>query len=439
MLESAVIAQLLCFGIAVLLVQRTDPASARVYHPTIFLGAIYLAYSLGPLFLPERVLLVRSLARFEVVQLTGMLGIVMGLAFARIRSLSSPALRLRETGAVVRKPTTVRSWVVVLAVVVLFLLAIGRYLGGIEKILMEGYGTGTVETELDTLALSAAYLMPVGVLGAVLLVEGASAPFWVGAGVFFSVNLLAGQRNVVLMLLSVIISYSALRRGRANYVRVVLVCIIGFVVFMLTGVYRQYGMRGLTAFVEVLRSGGVALLNPSGQELNTAFNVWSLYDSAADRAFDAWARGRSYFFAVVGFVPRLIWPGRPISIANEFSNRFAERAEGLGFSPNVEALINFGQLGPMLVGTAISYLLTRIYERGAVYGRSPIALCVYGVMPFFIFNWNRIDFAVAFKMTALLAICLRVGFALLGANEEVKRASDSDSGLSAVVLKRDKL
>jgi oligosaccharide repeat unit polymerase len=426
-LTLAVASQIIVYATACLAISRIDRSWRRLYHPFVLVGGIYLAYSLGPLFLPDRLLLQATLERFEVVQLIGMLGLAGGaiLAHARDRGLDQNQVDVDQP--VVAAQGKWRLPLVVGAVTAFFLIAVRVFLGGVQKVLMEGYLTGSAETAGDTIILSLAYLLPVGVLGAAYLVYGARRSVIAGSAVFLAVNFMAGQRNIVLMLGSVLLACAAFRLRRMSYRRLAAWSAVGFVVFMLTGVYRQYGLRGIDVFWRVVQSDGASLLNPSSQELNTAFNVWSIYDAAADRDFSNLARGRSYLLGVVGVTPRILWPSRPLTVGQEFAIRFAGPSEGLGFSPNVEAIINFGLGGPIIVGGILSYLLVRLYRAGPVERRSLLALCGYAGLPFFAFNWNRIDFAVAFKMALLLALFMRLGLWMLSARFAA-RASPSLGG-----------
>lgn len=76
--------------------------------------------------------------------------------------------------------------------------------------------------------------------------------------------------------------------------------------------------------------------------------------------------GESYLVnPIVTFIPREIYPDKPISMANSFLKKFfgSKKMIGFAYTPVSEAFVNFGALGPMFIyaifGGIISYIQNR--------------------------------------------------------------------------------
>lgn len=73
--------------------------------------------------------------------------------------------------------------------------------------------------------------------------------------------------------------------------------------------------------------------------------------------------GESYIvYPILTFVPREIYPEKPISLANSFIKKFygSRHLMGFAYTPVSEAFINFGVMGPFLIYLLIGYILSFI-------------------------------------------------------------------------------
>jgi hypothetical protein len=97
-------------------------------------------------------------------------------------------------------------------------------------------------------------------------------------------------------------------------------------------------------------------------------------------------------------VPRAWWPNRPDNPAIAFSRLYFntnELTEGLGFSPVLEAYLNFGEFGIIVVFALFTVAITILFDQKKLSLRG-ILLAAFA-LPIMI-NWNRIDTSTAFKM-----------------------------------------
>ena len=69
--------------------------------------------------------------------------------------------------------------------------------------------------------------------------------------------------------------------------------------------------------------------------------------------------GLSYLRGFFIFVPRFLWPDRPLDLSEEYARNTISRwqpGQGMGFSLMAEAFLNFWWLGPVLQYLMIGYL-----------------------------------------------------------------------------------
>jgi hypothetical protein len=138
--------------------------------------------------------------------------------------------------------------------------------------------------------------------------------------------------------------------------------------------------------------------DPLRGELGASFSVYQKLPAVS--AGEDLQMGRTYTIdSAINLVPQQIWRSRPPSPAVKFSivyygTEFLE--SGLGFSPLVEAIMNFSRVGilPIFAFTAILFVSVDRWARRS--GRVGILIaCI--LLPSIV-NWNRIDFAATTKM-----------------------------------------
>lgn len=102
--------------------------------------------------------------------------------------------------------------------------------------------------------------------------------------------------------------------------------------------------------------------------------------------------GSSYLYALVAWVPRVIWPNRPNDLAQEFAFEHIPNWQpgmGLGYSLLAEAYLNFGMTGVFFQYFGIAFGLGRLwrglYNLFARYGATPywrasLAVTYFGIL-----------------------------------------------------------
>lgn len=206
--------------------------------------------------------------------------------------------------------------------------------------------------------------------------------------------LLRGSRNFTIM--TVLPIAAIIMYGRPIPVlKALSFVVISFVVFQFLAYARNFGVNDLSA-MSTLELSDFA---PDNSELVTSFNVYTLYDQIGhyyERKY-----GQSYTVdAIINLVPRFLWRDRPYSISEDFTRAYLNSeivTEGFGFSPMVEAIINFGFWGIPLVFLIAAYFICHLSAYLVKRGTYTAVLSWAMLIPFVI-NWNRIDFSTTSKM-----------------------------------------
>lgn len=213
--------------------------------------------------------------------------------------------------------------------------------------------------------------------------------------------LLRGSRNFTIMTvlpIAAIIMYGR----RIPVMKSLLIVSVSFIAFQFLAYARNFGVNDISA----MKSLEISDFAPDNSELVTSFNVYTLYDQIGH--YYGLKYGQTYTIdALINLVPRFLWRNRPYSISEDFTRVYLNSevvTEGFGFSPMVEAIINFGFWGIPLVFFAAAYfvcfLSNSLVKRGTY-----TSLLSWAMMIPFVINWNRIDFSTTSKMY-LIFVCL---------------------------------
>jgi oligosaccharide repeat unit polymerase len=206
--------------------------------------------------------------------------------------------------------------------------------------------------------------------------------------------LIRGSRNFAIM--TVLPIAAILMYGRSiPVIKSLIIVSISFVAFQFLAYARNFGVNDLSAMSGL----EVRDFAPDNSELVTSFNVYTLYDQIGH--YYEMKYGQTYTVdALVNLVPRFLWRNRPYSISEDFTRVYLNSDvvnEGFGFSPMVEAIINFGFWGIPFVffvaGYFICFLSSLLVKRG-----SYTSLLSWAMIIPFVINWNRIDFSTTSKM-----------------------------------------
>jgi hypothetical protein len=222
------------------------------------------------------------------------------------------------------------------------------------------------------------------------------------AGAFAAQFILRGNRNAFLILVLPLVGV-ALRRQRLK-VKVLICCVlVGWLTFYSIGIVRNWGFGQ----VEVSRFS-LTGFDPLSGEFGTMYSVYQKYDSLLlDYPLQY---GSTYVWApLVNLVPREVWQERPFTIAQEASVVYrgtGALTDGIGFSPVVEVLLNFGPYIVLPAFCIIAFTLA-VAERVSRY-RNSSGVWWMVLIPMAV-NFCRIDFATVTKMYLLhLAVAVAI-------------------------------
>ncbi len=234
--------------------------------------------------------------------------------------------------------------------------------------------------------------------------------------------LIRGSRNFAIMALlpaAAIVLY-----GRSIPVfRATALVVVTFVAFQFLAYARNFGINNVAR----MSSLELADFAPDNSELGTSFNVFSIYDQIGhyyDRKY-----GSTYTIdALINLIPRGLWKNRPYSMSEDFTRAYLNSenvSEGFGFSPIVEAIVNFGYWGIPFVFLIAAYFVCSLSDFLLSRG-SYSALLSWAMMIPLIINWNRIDFSTTSKMY-LIFFSLFISYDLISVRYFKQRSSANRS------------
>ena len=266
------------------------------------------------------------------------------------------------------------------------------------------YGAG--ENSGDNATLIDTLLVPFAIAAVLHYLYAARTGAVKGAGVtlikmmcfaLFAMFFAQGHRNLMLYLG---LSALALRLYRRP-VRLGIFAILMIVSVMglyAIGIVRNWGWTQIDE-VAIAESA----FDPLHGELGTPFSVFDKLQEG--RGDDSLLMGRTYTLdSVVNLVPQQLWRDRPPSPAVQFSRNYFgtdDLPSGLGYSPVIEALINFSIYGIVVVFAITTVLFIRLDQW--LRRQSRIGVLISCLLLPTIVNWNRIDFAASSKMFLIYA------------------------------------
>ncbi len=206
--------------------------------------------------------------------------------------------------------------------------------------------------------------------------------------------ILRGSRNMVTILGLPVIA-AIYNNKRLSVIKTIAVGFaISILFYMLAGV-RNIGLSNASRgdFVEAVK-----MIDPMNGEFGTSYGVLDHALGFSDS--ENLLLGKSYTVDLaLNMVPRSWWPNRPDNLAVAFSKRYFNTdllTEGLGFTPVLEAYLNFGQFGIIVMFAMFFGIVTILEDRRQLSDIRGIMLMAFA-LPMLV-NWNRIDMSTAFKM-----------------------------------------
>lgn len=216
--------------------------------------------------------------------------------------------------------------------------------------------------------------------------------------------LFGGNRNLGMMI-AISLMWSKFFRKKFNFFKLIPILFIGLILTSVTAIGRQYGLINYI-------SGNVTVpydivieyvLSVSNGEFGTMARVMDF-----NREFKFHLNtfpGYSYFVdPLVTLIPTVLWESRPHTVAVEFTKQYwgslGEGTEGLGFSPILEAKLNFSFLWPLIfmhISSVLKFLELYISLKS-----KNIYYYLFGSISAVSLNFFRIDFAITFKFAFLV-------------------------------------
>ena len=196
-------------------------------------------------------------------------------------------------------------------------------------------------------------------------------PFFLSIFFVLFINLIIGERGTLLVAMVVfILAYTIKRRiTRINFSYVLLLSLL-YVCFNALTLLREKSVeyKGIGNFLETYEDRLYRLMNPANTEFGSpALNYRIFIDKKPDNY--NYKLGQTYTEISTAFIPRYIYPNKPIGIIYEFRNQyFPERKEmgstaGTGFSSLLEAYMNFGYFGPFFIYLIFLFFLIYMESR----------------------------------------------------------------------------
>jgi hypothetical protein len=224
-------------------------------------------------------------------------------------------------------------------------------------------------------------------------------------GIFSLFFLVRGARNMSGMMVIPIIGVYLYAKP-IKILNLILPCLGIYLILCAVGFIRNWGF----AQIEDVKMQ-VEIFDPLGQEFGTNYNVFTKWKEG--RQDKALLFGKSYTRDVlINIVPRRLWLNRPPGLAAQFSMEYFKKSavkelpSGLGFSPVVEALMNFSYIGIVPIFAVFSYLIILIeywfMQKGAW------GIACYAFMIPMVINWNRIDMATTVKIFMIFFVVSKV-------------------------------
>ena len=217
---------------------------------------------------------------------------------------------------------------------------------------------------------------------------------------FVTYYLIRGGRNLILILfLPIILMVFRDKIVKTRYIFLT-ICIL-YVFSMLMGAMRNFGIIYLNDFsIE-----NYTFFDPLNQELGVGYSVISKYNEMPNSGYYF---GKTYTYNIISnLVPSFVGLEKSPGPAIDFSMRYFEVSnvkdlkEGLGFSPVLEALMNFSVFGVFfmffIIGSGIS-----LFQQWIAKFSYFKALGAYLFLAPMVINFNRIDLATVVKMYLVL-------------------------------------
>ncbi len=207
------------------------------------------------------------------------------------------------------------------------------------------------------------------------------------AFILFHVSL--GDRRDFLPMLLFLAARVATKRAAVVRLGTIVVGLAGFVALLVIGLARQ-----LILDPRLLARNPVELFVSTTEFVNPIQTL--VHYVIAHRALE-W--GWTYLSAPLLFVPRALWPEKPLGLSQQFMlDAFGSTAVmGYAYTPVTEAYLNFGWVGPFFVMAILSLLMVHLVKRA-------VDIPVFYLICFaYVVDFNRGEFGGTFYSLVFVA------------------------------------
>lgn len=200
------------------------------------------------------------------------------------------------------------------------------------------------------------YFLVVRILAATVLV------------LFFYTQLLSGARAQVMMVLLLIGIFINYRIYRFNFFQIALGSASVYVLVSLISILRFTSdpLEMIYALQDQFSAEGFQFLAiSSSTELLTGLNAVRVIESI-ESGQETFQHGMLFINQILGFIPKVFWPGRPMFASELFVQTFYpgifESGGGFGFSIVAEGYWDFGLIGCVILGIFIGGFGEKVYQ-----------------------------------------------------------------------------
>ncbi len=414
-----IIGTIICFALAIgfLVLMNRDhilDKKTRVDFPLFFFLGI-VAYMLLPLMevCVNGVENYNADMGFMIDVIIALFSLLLGASMGEIKRECFGGRRINTECILVKNE--MRKGIVAVTVAVLFTttLYIMMIFGGIRNYISQQYGLYNA-TNMNSMTavlpyFAVAYII---VMNNTRIIQTTKKMNFLikGISVFFiGIYMLGGNRNLGAMM-GIALVISCFYEKRISLMKYIPAFVLLILAMGIIAVGREYGMinfltgrSGVTSY-DITRY----IFSVKDGEFGT---MRRFYEYFGDYNYIPYARfGYSYVVApIINLIPSILWRGRPATMAADYTSQYwiarkEVSAIGLGFSPIVEAKINFGFLWP-IVFFVLGFLIFEIYFKSRNYTSR---FFLAGACSSIVLNFFRIDFAVTFKFFLIVFLSCRL-------------------------------
>ena len=236
--------------------------------------------------------------------------------------------------------------------------------------------------------------------------------------------LIGDRRQVFSLIMTIVCLYSIIIGLKAGVWRYILAACIFIIPFQIFSKARKYSSSPLEMIDFIQNNFDTSWLNLSSGELGYSLFVTSkIFAENID-----YMHGRTYLDVLVNFVPRFIYPDRPLAPTQWFAQSFYpiayQQGGSMGFSSVAEGYMNLGYVGVTISGFVFGVAMYWWYRKLISKRDSVYKIAIYAASVPFMFTYIRMDTASLVKIILFSSIIpISMLWAVAGVKHIVSRTS----------------